>query len=478
MYQNRIWHNEIEGSYGLALSHPLYHLIGIAVKHIPLGEFGYRINLISSVAGAFGVANCFLLVFLWTGKIYPAVLSALTLGLSWTMWQFSSIAEDYSLYVALLLTELIWLVKYINTGRRQHLYFLALFNGLAISVHMCGIISLFCYLVFLSVLLYKRQIKLRTLGPLAGFWVLGASVYLLLIFKHLIASGDLGQTISSALFGTSWQGAVLNTSMSLKLIAENVIFLLYNFPTPNFLLLFIGMFFLGKSCSKQRFSCILGALLVLYFLFAFRYTVADRYAFFLPFYSLSCVVIGFGFHKVSENIKKDYLKWLVLVFSFLPVIVYALTPAIAAKAGFGLGMQRKIPYRNDYTWFLQPWKTREISPQTFAEHVFEIIEPNGVIYADGTTVYALLYAQEVQKKREDIRIVSSHSKGWNQELLTPENTPNLLKECAVYIVTAKRGYCPSFLIEDYNLEESGIVWRVVDKRNEGPMMINQVEGSE
>ena len=32
MYQYRIRHNDIEGNLGLALSHPLYHIIGIGVK--------------------------------------------------------------------------------------------------------------------------------------------------------------------------------------------------------------------------------------------------------------------------------------------------------------------------------------------------------------------------------------------------------------------------------------------------------------
>jgi hypothetical protein len=68
MYQYRIWHNDIEGMLGLALSHPLYHIIGIGVKYIPLGEFAYRVNLISAIAAAFTIANLFLLLRLWLGK--------------------------------------------------------------------------------------------------------------------------------------------------------------------------------------------------------------------------------------------------------------------------------------------------------------------------------------------------------------------------------------------------------------------------
>ena len=57
MYQYRILHNNIEGNLGLALSHPLYHIIGIGVKYIRLGEFAYRINLISAVAAAFKIGR-------------------------------------------------------------------------------------------------------------------------------------------------------------------------------------------------------------------------------------------------------------------------------------------------------------------------------------------------------------------------------------------------------------------------------------
>jgi len=70
MYHYRILHNDIEGKLGLALSHPLYHIMGIGVKYIRLGEFAYRINLISAVAAAFTIANLFLLLRIWLGRIF------------------------------------------------------------------------------------------------------------------------------------------------------------------------------------------------------------------------------------------------------------------------------------------------------------------------------------------------------------------------------------------------------------------------
>jgi hypothetical protein len=57
MIQYRVWHNDIEGKLGLALAHPLFYILAIGAKYIPLGEFAHRVNLVSACAGA--VAICF-----------------------------------------------------------------------------------------------------------------------------------------------------------------------------------------------------------------------------------------------------------------------------------------------------------------------------------------------------------------------------------------------------------------------------------
>jgi len=119
MFQYRVWHNDIEGGLGLALAHPLYHIIGIAARYLPFGEFGYRINLISAVFGALAVANVFLLLRLWLGRTVPAVVGALTLAVSWTFWQHCSIAEVYTLYAAIFTLELVFLLQYFRHGRAE-----------------------------------------------------------------------------------------------------------------------------------------------------------------------------------------------------------------------------------------------------------------------------------------------------------------------------------------------------------------------
>ena len=52
MIQYRVWHNDIEGKLGLALAHPLFYILAIGAKYIPLGEFAHRVNLVSALQRA------------------------------------------------------------------------------------------------------------------------------------------------------------------------------------------------------------------------------------------------------------------------------------------------------------------------------------------------------------------------------------------------------------------------------------------
>ncbi|MGA1980735.1 MAG: DUF2723 domain-containing protein [Sedimentisphaerales bacterium] len=462
MYQYRIWHNDIEGKLGLALSHPLYHIIGIGVKYIPLGEFAYRVNLISAIAAAFAIANLFLLLRLWLNKISPALIAAVTLAISHTMWAHAVIAESYTLYTALLLAELLMLLQYVKTKRMMFLYLLGLFNGLAIADHMLAIIPFTCYVVFVAVLLIQKQIRPRNLAVFVGLWVIGAAPYEYLIIKNIIQTGDFTATLASALFGNSWSGAVLNTHLSARLIRENLILLAYNFPTPNIIFFFVGLCGLKKISPSRSFANVLLALLILFFVFASRYTVPDRYAFFIPFYCLVSVLIGVGFNSLVIQPNREILCRIVFILALLPIPTYIIAPVIAQKMQFNLSTKREIPYRNEYIWFLRPWQTGYHGPEKFANEALDTVEDNAIIYADGTTVYTLLYIQEIKGKRRDVTIVSGHGSVNNLKEYNEDVIDKVLTERPVYVVSPLAGYCPRFLSERYKFKPKGVLWKVVD----------------
>ena len=461
LIQYRIWLNDIEGYFGLALSHPLFYFMGIAAKYIPLGEFAHRVNMVSAVAAAMAVANMYLLVRLLAGKDMPAVIAAITLAVSHTFWRHASIIETYTLWTALFLTELIVLLRYMRTNRVRFLYWLGLLNGLAIAVHMLASISLVCYAVFIVYLLVRKKIRTTDLAIFVLLWILGALPYEYLIIRTMIQTGDVTGTLASVAFGTRWQAAVLNVSISMGMIKENLCYLLFNFPTPNLLLCLVGSFVLIKTSPSRSFRNILLALMTLFFVFAFRYTVPDRYAFFIPFYVMVSILIGLGTHFLLDGTNRKVLVFLISFFSLLPVGVYAAAPTITRKMQLNIGTRNDIPYREDGAYFLQPWKTGHRAAERFADEALDLVADNALIYADATTVAPLLLAQQVKGKRPDVKIISGTVNSQDAPSFNEQTIDTLLENRPIYVVSRKPGYCPAFMLEQYDFVQTGILWKVV-----------------
>jgi hypothetical protein len=459
LIQYRLWHMDIEGRLGLALSHPLYYILAIGAGHIPLGEFGHRVNCVSALAGAIAVANLFLLMRLWLGRVFPALIAAATLALSHTFWWHASIAETYTLWAALFLGELVCLLQYTRTHRPAYLYLLGFLNGMAVAVHMLGSIPLACYAVFLVILLAKRNIRPRHAAIVVLLWIVGALPYEYLIVRNMIQSGDVLGTLASAAFGTRWRADVLNTSLSWKIVRENLLLVVLNFPTPNLLLFLAGCFGLYRI-RPAAFRNVVAALLALFLLFASRYTVADRYAFFIPFYCMVAIAIGLGTQEIVSRVRRRTVPWLIVLFSLLPIGVYAMAPWLAEQRSLRIGTRQDIPYRNDYTYFLQPWKTGYAGAERFAAEALGAVEDDAVIWADITTVAPLLYVQEVQGLRPDVKIVSAVASTQGAPAVNEETIAGLLAERPVYVVSRTPGYCPMFLLEKYSLVKTGVLWRV------------------
>ncbi len=464
LFQYRIWHNDLQGKLGLALSHPLYIMIGILVKYIPLGNFAHRINLISAISAAIAVANLFLLMRLWLGKSLPAMVSAITLAVSWTFWQHAVIAEVYTLYAAQMLAELIVLLMFIRSRRVGYLFLLALFNGLAIANHMWGVFGFACYTVFLIHLLIRKNITIKIFAIAVVIWIIGALPYEFLVIKSFFATGDFFGTISSALFGGGWQGTVANTSISTKIIFENIVFIVLNFPTPSALLIFVGIRSFRSKLPGKAFGNIIIALAILYFVFAFRYTVPDRFAFFLPFYCFAAIFAGIGADCFFQQLANKKWIYLVLFFSMTPAVVYFFTPTIARKYYKSLGHRRQRPYRDEYDYFLKPWKTGYRGAERFATETLETVEQGGVIYAYTTDVHAILVLQETQAIRSDVMTVSDYDASVGAEILNEQAFEKWVKERPVYCASPFKSYCPDWMLENYEFEQTWPIYKVVRKK--------------
>jgi hypothetical protein len=459
--QYRVLHNDFEGLMGLALSHPLFYVFAVGAKYIPFGDFAHKVNLVSAIAAAAAVANVFLLVRIWLGKNFPAVIAAVTLALSHTFWRHGSMAETYTLYTALLTAELILLLLYCRKNDVKYLYWLGFANGLAISDHMLGSIALACYAIFFVVLLVKKNIRVRDLAIIIVFWMVGALPYEYLIIKNIIQSGDLLGTLASAAFGDSWQGDVLNTSLSARIVKENIMYFGLNFPTPNILLFFAGCVGLFKITISRAFRNIMIAMGILFLLFAFRYTVPDRYAFFIPFYCVVSIIVGLGVYFLQTKVGGRALVCLILGFSLLPIGAYMVVPDLAKSAGL-FEDKRQIPYRDNYKFFLQPWKTGYTGGTQFANEALGQISNDAIIYSDITAVWPLLCTQRLKGHSEQ-KIISSLASSPDSPIFSEDTIEELLTKHSVFVVSPLENYCPGFLLDRFDFVEQGPLWQVIQK---------------
>lgn len=406
LFVYRIWHRDLVGNLGLALGHPLYIVVGMIGGAIPVGSFAHRVSLVSAFFGAVTIANLFLLVRLWLGRTFPAVVGSISLLVSWTFWQHAAMPEVYTLLAAQILGELILLLLFVRRRDPRLLYALGALNGLTIANHVLGLFGTAVYGSYALVLLFRRELSIRQLLLYIGASVLGAGLYVWVVLQYGIETGNMARALRSALFGSGFEGSVMNTHVSLRIVFENLAFIVMNFPTPTALLLFLGVPVIWRATRYRVFSRLVFALLVLHLTFAFRYIVPDRFSFFLCFYCLAALFIAAGADRFTRRLPGRGWAAALVAFALLPILVYQFTPDLARHYVPQLADRRPRAYRDDYKYFFQPWKTGQPGAGKAVRESLPELPEGAVLYAFPTDVHPYLYVQEVEGLRPDVQIVS------------------------------------------------------------------------
>ena len=144
--------------------------------------------------------------------------------------------------------------------------------------------------------------------------------------------------------------------------------------------------------------------------------------------------------------------------------VYFVTPTIARHTYKSLEQRRQVPYRDDYTYWLQPWQTGYRGAERFAVEALNQVEQNAVIYGDSTTGITLLFVHETRGIRPDVRIITQHLAEEDAPTLDEDTVDGLIDESAFYVVSAEPGYCPSFILEKYDTVKDGVLYRVLKRQ--------------
>lgn len=459
-FQHRVWLSNIDFDGSLVRSHPLYVAICMTAKLIPWGDFAGKVNMVSALFGAITIANMFYLVRLWTSSNKAAFASVLSLGLAWTFWQHAAIAEVYTLYTAILSAELIMFYLYLRTSRSEYLYLVFFLNGLSISNHIFGIFPLACYSFLLIYFLVRGKISLKVASFCGLSWLVGDALYLFLFVGLIVKGGGFFSALKSATVG-EFHGQITSLSISGRGILENIGFIFYNFCSPSIFLLLLGVGFWRKGKGHSCFTGLCLCIMSMFFIFAFRYNVPDRYAFFMPFYLVAAIFIGLGAdllfsHELFSGKKAVISIFLLIIAS--PLLLYWQMPLQLERYGFSIGTKRQIPYRNDYEYFLRPWQHSTTQAERFALESLTVVPPHASILADGGTFHPLWLAQAIGKLRPDVNVIAYSDSGAKMD-----DIKRLVSEGLLYVVTPLQGYCPHYILNSYDFVKAGPIYKVTEK---------------
>ncbi len=367
--------------------YPLYVVLGkLFSLAVPVGDMGYRLNLMSAFFAALTLATLVgLLVVLGCRPVVGAA-TALLLGGSYYFWSIATMAEVYALQAFLTVALVLALVLWRADGRWRWLLLAALLLGLALSNHLTTVLLVPGIAVFGWLVLGRwpaiKSARSTWLAPLA-LLAFGPMLYMLLPLR-----GDLhsvGEVVDFALAHDFWQAvfAYSPAGYAHELVAMAGL-LWANFLGAGIVLGLVGL--AGAAARDRELVILVGGGFLASFMFFSGYEVADKSLMLAPVIVLWAVWVGLGLDTVLAGLDQ-------------------LASRVPARWGLRLGLMGAV----GLIWALNfPLadlsQDRRVRQQ--AEAVLAAVAENAVVLVGSwVDLQPLLYLQDVEGERPDVELV-------------------------------------------------------------------------
>ena len=176
-------------AYNLGVAHgtgyPLYLLLGKLFTYLPIGDIGYRLNLMSAVFASATIGVIYLLALQVSRRVLISVAAAGSLAFSYYFWAAAVVAEVYSLHAFLTATTIYLLLRWQRSGNPRLLYAAGFVWGLSFGNHMSTVLlaPAFAYLVVSG--LRSGRLKYGNLMVLALCFLPTLAIYAYLPLRYL-----------------------------------------------------------------------------------------------------------------------------------------------------------------------------------------------------------------------------------------------------------------------------------------------------
>ena len=442
---------------GLAVLHPTYRIgTQLFSRCFPETLRVYSVNLFSGIGMAAALGLLAYLVQRLTGNARAAVGAVVTLGLAQMAWWLATVAEVYTWSLAFLFAELLCLVNVCEDRRPRWWMLLALINGMHLSVHNMALLNLPVYgILFLWSCRSQRLPFGRLVAACAGMWLLGAAVLAWYFVKDVAETHSVAASLRSLLVGQNFSGQVLGTGkVKWQLAAMNWTLAAASFLSPCWLFAAAAL----RRPTASPFRLCLLTLTGIHFLFWVRYFVPDQATFIIPTLGLSAVWAGIGIANCGPWLTSR--KWLLAVAAGM-ICQAGMPPVLGTLARPYATRVRELPFRDEAQYWLVPWKHNEDSAQRFVDTLNKTLRKGDVLVADLTAANPVV--ADAVLHPSPFRLLS----GWTEE--GGDETMRVISQALAdghraFAVSPKLGYTPRAIVEKYQFEQEGILWRIKERQ--------------
>ena len=393
------------GAHVLGIVHspgsPLFLMVAKLFTLIPLGDIGWRANLLSGVSSALAAVFVQATVRRLTRSEWVSLAAAWILAFSYYFWVWAVVAELYAVHACFAAALLYLLVRWVQTGRRGTLWLLGLVFGIGMGNHtaLVLLVPAVAWVVLLDERRAWRDVPL--LGGTALAAVAGcAAVYAYLPLRHAadvpidyvrdyFPHVDLttwpgmlwmvrGGMFSSLFFDTTWPDFLAHARRFLLQLVSNFGVLVTGIAL-------VGIVLKLRGTRRER-TLMIGLLLMFgcHALFFMTYGALDREWMYSVSYLVWAVCFGLGVSSIAGWAHRTGTPGSSAILQVLSVLI------VLRLLWFNY--PRYVDLHDDY------------SARRLGERILYSLEPEAAFIGMWEHVPILEYLQIVEGMRKDVTI--------------------------------------------------------------------------
>lgn len=386
-----------------ATGYPLYLLIGRFWSRIPLGDVGFRMNLLSAVSGALGVWLAYRIMRRLGVNRLAAIGAAGLLAFAPFYWSLSLVAEVYTLHVVMMGVLILLLLRWSDQPTPPRLAAAAFWLALSMGHHLATALLVPGVIFFVFAHLGRQAFRLRNLAAAAIGSLAGLSIYLYLPLLYAAApvfnyAGSYDASLNfhpvnlGSVSGLLW--LVTGKSFASQMFAYRGAALWGEFAWFTghlgraFLFVGIGPGLAGVAALFRKDWKTAGLLALMFASTAFfyiDYLVVDKETMFLPTYLVWAIWIGLGYQALAGRIGRYDPPWLRR--SLNSAIMGAVVAALIWTAP-------DVDFSND------------TSARERGEEALAWVRQDGVVFGWWDTIPPVQYLQLVEGRRPDVQAIN------------------------------------------------------------------------